>query len=176
VADDLSASEAATVLGTSQQTIRNLAREGTLRGTQSRTGVWRIRRKSVDAFIHTYGRLDGGRRRKSPSAALEAEVRRLREEVAELMSASGVRETAALLVERDDLRAKVIGLEDALARMREAAELQRQAEVERSKVVDQLLAALGASDRADGLRRQALQTLEDGLASALMPGHPGTTS
>jgi excisionase family DNA binding protein len=176
MSDDLTVSEAAALLGTSGQTVRNLAREGTLRATQSPTGIWRIGRKSVDAFIGTYGRLDGGRRRKSASAALEAEARRLREQVAQLIDASGVRDTAALLVERDDLRARIIGLEDALARMRAAAELEREAEVERSTIVDQLLAALSAADRADGLRRQALQTLEDGLAGALMPGHPGTTS
>jgi excisionase family DNA binding protein len=175
MADDLSVSEAATALGTSRQTVLNLIREGTLRATKSPKGVWRIRRKSVDAFLNAYGRLEGGRRRKSASAALEVEVGRLREQVAQLTAATDIRETAALLAERDELRARVVSLEDALARMREAAELQRQAEADRSTVIDQLLAAVAGSDRADGLRRQAVRALEDGLAAALMPAHPGAT-
>jgi excisionase family DNA binding protein len=176
MADALTVAETAEELGTSRQTILNLVHDGTLRGTQSPSGVWRVRRKSVDSFLAKYGRLNGGRRRKSASAVLQDEVRQLREQVAHLTNALGGQETAELMKERDDLRARVVGLEDALATIREAVELQRQADAERSQVIEDLLAALVSSERADSLRRQALQTLEDGLAGSVMPGHPGAAS
>lgn len=176
MADELTVSEAAAELDTSVQTIRNYLRSGTLRGSQNpKTGAWRVRRASVDAFLAEHGRLEGGRRRKSAVAALEADVRRLTAHVDELAGAlSGDRGIAELIGERDDLRGRVAALEDALAKMREAAELRRKAEVERAQIVTQLLAALAAADRVDGLHRRTLESLEDGLVGSLMPRYPGS--
>jgi hypothetical protein len=56
--------------------------------------------------------------------------------------------------------------------MREAADLQRRAEAERGEVVEHLLAAVAAAERADALRRQAVEALEDALARGTLPGHP----
>lgn len=177
--DDLKVAEAAQILGTSGTTVRTYLRQQVLDGRRDpRTGAWLVRWESIESFIAAYGRLNGGRRRKSQIAVLEADVLRLTGKVARLTSAAGAgdAEMIAILDERDDLRARVVVLEDALARMRNAAELQRQAEAERADMVSQLLAALGSADRADRLRRQALESLEDALAGGAMPGHPGSTS
>jgi excisionase family DNA binding protein len=170
MADVLTVTEAAAALGTSRQSILNFLQDRTLRGRKDQSGTWRIRQDSVDRFLGRYGRLNGGRRRRSALAALQEEVDRLRE-VGDVAADDRV---SRLLAERDDLRARVSTLEGSLASVREAAELQRRADAERARVVDELLVALGAAERADDLRRRALQALEDGLAASLVPGHPGS--
>lgn len=176
VADKLTVSEAAIELGTSRQSILNFLRDGTLSGAKTSSGIWQIRRQSVDRFLEQYGRLKGGRRRKSAATLLDEEARGLRDQLEVLTTLSGDGDGDAvprLLAERDKLRAQVAVLEESLARLREASELQRRADAERARVVDALLSALGASERADALRRQAVEALEDGVAASLMPRHPG---
>ena len=75
--------------------------------------------------------------------------------------------------ERDDLRSQMIALQDALARMRAVAELQRDVDRERAAMIEHLQAALSAGERADELRRSALAQLEDAVATAAIPGHLG---
>ena len=175
MADALPVSEVATELGTSRQTVLNLLHEGTLKGTKGQGGVWRVQRKSVDRFLGMHGQLNGRRRRKSAFSALRDEVSQLRDQVADLANAPDGRQAVDLLKERDDLRAQLVALEDALAVMREASDLQRSADAERSEMIEALIAALARSERADALHRQALEALEGGLARSLVPGHPGTT-
>jgi excisionase family DNA binding protein len=174
VADELTVSEAAIELGTSRQSILNFLGDGTLSGAKTSSGIWRIRRQSVDRFLKQYGRLNGGRRRKSAATLLDEEARDLRDQLEQLTTLSGDGDTVPrLLAERDELRGQVAVLEDSLARLREASELQRRADAERARVIDGLLSALGAAERADALRRQAVEVLEDGVAASLMPRHPG---
>ena len=176
MADTLTVYEAARELSTSRQTIRNLLHDRTLDGAKDRSGVWRVRRKSVDDFLRHYGPLNGGRRRRSALAALQEEVRLLREHVAQLTNAAGGQGTSELIRERDDLRTRVVCVENALASTRKASELQQEVEAKRSEVIDHLLAALTASDRASRMSRQALETLEDAVAGTSVPGHAGKSS
>lgn len=173
MADDLTVNEAALLLETSRQTIRNLLQEGELKGRQEeRSGTWRIRRSSVEGFLRTNGPLRGGRRRKSRAAIQQEELEHLREEVERLTEVIGGQGMQAVLRERDELRERLFAAEDVLARLRDAAELQRAADAERAQMVESLLAALASAERADDLRRQALQSLEDGVATTLVPGRP----
>lgn len=173
MADVIGVKEAAALLETSEQTVRNLLRDGTLKGTQHVSSRrWSVRRRSVESLLRTHGPLAGGRRRKSQLALREAELQRLQAEVRRLMAALGGEEVVELVRERDDLRARVATLEDALARVRESAELQRAAEQERSQLVEQLVDALGRAERTDALRRRALELLEDGVAGTAVPSLP----
>jgi uncharacterized protein involved in exopolysaccharide biosynthesis len=126
---------------------------------------------SVASYLASHGAFDGTRRVASDRiTALEHEVAALR---AAIGSAGPAPETLAQLQrERDDLRATVTTLRDALARMRSVAELQRQADVERAAMVEHLLAATAAGERADALRRSALQELEEAVAGTTQPAHP----
>lgn len=172
MADELTVSQAAKELGTSRQSILNFLSDGALHGKKSPRGVWQISRQSVDRFLKQFGRLDGGRRRKSATSALHEEVRRLRDQLQQVAAAAGGDAVPRLLAERDALRTRVAVLEESLARLREALELQRAVDTERAQVVESLVHALGAAERAEALRRQALESLEDGLAANLMPSHP----
>ena len=104
----------------------------------------------------------------------------LREEVRALASAGqrtpGVNRIGEEGRERDDLRARIVSLEEALARVRLAAELQRDADAERAAVVGRLLEALSASERAEALRRRAVTELEEALAAFSGPGHAAEIS
>lgn len=172
MADELSTSEAATLLQTTRQTVRNLVVEGALQGRQvGGPGHWRVRRSSVDRFLREHGPLGGARRQKSVARLQQEQIAQLTDEVARLQGAHGV-ELSDLLRDRDSLREQLAAAHDTVARFREAAELQRQADEARSATVARLLEALEASERADRLHRQALEVLEDGLAAGLFPGLP----
>lgn len=175
--DDLTVQQTAQILRTSPQTVRNYLRQQVLRGRiDPRTKRWCVQSASVESFLSAYGPLDGGRRRKSAIALLEVKVEGLTAEVARLSAVVGLEDPdiAAIVSERDELRARVVALEDALAKMRDAAELQRSADAERDETVRQLLAALQSANRAEGLGRQALKSLEEALAGSLVPGHAGS--
>jgi excisionase family DNA binding protein len=173
VDDGITVQEAAERLQTTVQTVRALARDKSLSARKVR-GTWRVDPASVDEFLAAEGPLEGGRRRRSLVARQEAEIARLRAQVAELAKSADADEVVGVLAERDELRARVVVLEDALARMREVAELQRRAEEERSQVLEHLTAALGSAERSEQLRRKSVEILEDGLAGSVMPGHPPT--
>jgi excisionase family DNA binding protein len=171
--DVIGVKEAATLLETSEQTVRNLLHDGTLKGAQpSANRPWSIQLRSVEAFLSTHGPLAGGRRRKSRLASREAEINRLQADVRRLTAALGGADLAELVREREDLRGRVATLGDALARVRESAELQRAADEERARLVDRLVDALSHAERTDILRRRALEILEDGVAGAAVPSLP----
>lgn len=181
MADDLTVNEAAEALGTTAQTVRTLLRNGELAGRKQPRGsrhTWIASRKAVDAFLSKHGRFDGERRKKpSRLAQLEQTVEQLQQQVARL---GGTNSTDASndtdpSAERDNLRARVVALEEALAHTRHAAELQRRADDQRAALVEHLLAATAAAERTDTLRREALAALDEAVAGFSRPGHLGLT-
>jgi predicted ArsR family transcriptional regulator len=180
VEDVVSVAEAAQALGTTPPTVRKLLGAGTLTGEKEAHRSrfhWKVHGKSVERFLSEHGSFPGGLGAPPRIAAVQRAVDRLEERVNALGELRGEEEAAgptALASERDDLRARVIVLEDALARMNQAAELQRAADAERSLVVEHLLAANSASERADALRRQTVAMLEEALAGFSRPGHAGS--
>jgi hypothetical protein len=168
MADGMSAAEAAEALGTTAVTVRKLCERGRLAGTKEPWGSsrfrWAIDPKSVDEFAREGG-LRKPRRLDHRLAALEEDVAVLKGGV--------VPGNQQLAAERDDLRARVVTLEEALVRMRAASELQREAAEARAKVVSHLLAAAAANESAEDLYHRALGELEEALASTTRPGHPG---
>jgi excisionase family DNA binding protein len=184
MAGSVTASEAARLLGTSKPTVIALIAKGHLRATRQPRGklsIWRIEERSVQRWLDEHGRYDehsrGGRSR---LARLEADVAALREEVRALATAgqhaAGVNRTAGERRENDDLRARIVNLEEALARAHHVAELQRDADAERAAVVGRLLEAMAASERAEALRRRAVTELEEALAAFSRPGHAAEIS
>jgi hypothetical protein len=167
MADGMSAADAAAALGTTAVTARKLCEQGRLAGTKEPWGNsrfrWVIDPKSVEEFA-SKGGLRKPKRLDVRLAALEADVATLKGGVV-----PADRQVAA---ERDDLRARVVTLEEAVVRMRAASELQREAADARAKVVSHLLAAGAANESAEALYRRALGELEEALASTTRPGHP----
>jgi hypothetical protein len=170
MADGMSAADAAAALGTTAVTVRKLCERGRLAGTKEPWGSsrfrWAIDPKSVDKFAREGG-VRKPRRLDDRLAALETDVTALKSERG---VAPGDQQLSA---ERDDLRARVVTLEEALLRMRAASELQREAADARAKVVSHLLEAAAANESAEDLYRRALGELEEALASTARPGHPG---
>jgi len=166
--DGMSATEAAAALGTTAVTARKLCEQGRLAGTKEPWGNsrfrWVIDPKSVEELARKGG-LRKPKRLDDRLAALEADMTALKGGV--------VPSDQQLSAERDDLRARVVTLEEALLRMRAASELQREAADARAKVVSHLLAAAAANESAEDLYRRALGELEEALASTNRPGHPG---
>jgi len=176
----LTAKEAAAQLGTSKPTVRSLIEKRSLQATRQTRGSgfrWLIDEDSVKAFLSTHGRYDErvpDARRSLKSidlrlSTLEGEVRR-RSAVADSPVHPGQADASHMF---DDARARIVDLEEALVRSRISAELQREADDARAVVVEHLLAAVAASERADGLRRRAHAELEEAVQGFSRPGHPG---
>lgn len=172
------------MLGTSKPTVLALIADGHLQATRQPRGKlssWHIDERSVQHWLEEHGRYDEkSRRGRSRLAKLEDEVAALHEEVRALASArqrpAGVHRAGEEGRERDDLRARIVSLEEALARAHLVAELQRDADAERTAVVGQLLEAMAASERAEALRRRAIAELEETLAAFSRPGHAAEIS
>jgi hypothetical protein len=162
-------------LSTTAPTVRSLAERGILKGRKEGRGagfVWRIDDGSIDRYLEEHGPFDR-RRAKSPRLdELEREVASLRAAIVAGETPPSPR-VATIERERDHLRARIVVLEDAVARTRAAAALQRQADAERAVVIENLTAAVAASERADAFRREAVHELEEALAGASRPGHIG---
>jgi chromosome segregation ATPase len=176
MADSVTTGEAARQLGTTPPTVRSLLARGLLVGKQERRGSrfqWWVDAASVNAYLHEHGAFRR-QRRESRIDRLEAELDALRATV-DSQGSSGPpkNQDTATERERDDLRAAVVALRDALAYAHSVAELQREAEAERASMVEHLQAAVAAGERADALRRRALTELEQALAGASIPGHLG---
>lgn len=176
VSDTLTTGQAARELGTTPPTVRSLLERGLLAGRQERRGtrfVWLVDASSVRTYLAKHGEFSR-RPRESRLAKLETEVAVL----AAAMNSpnrAGAPSTSQKAVERerDDLRAMVVTLREALARVHSVAELQREADAERSAIIEHLQAAVAAGERADVLRRRASGELEEALAAASRPGHLG---
>lgn len=175
MADGVLAGEAAKRLDTSKVTVRKLLRAGQLKGTKEPHGstfYWVIDLASIAAFSARRG---GKARRNdnalsgSARADLTTRVERLEAELSALRPAAA----DPIVAERDNLRARVVDLEDALARAHAAADLQREADSERAALIQHLLEAVAIGERVDGLRRRAAAEFEEALAATTRPGHPG---
>lgn len=169
MADDLSTGEAAERLSTTPPTIRAMLLRGELTGHREDRGrrLWRVDASSVDRHIELHGRFSGTRR-PSRLAEIERELAVLRAAVA---GAGSIDKEAKR--ERDDLRATVVMLRESVARMQTVAQLQTEADRERAAVVEHLLAAVSAGERADGFRSKSLTELQEAVAAASRPGHVG---
>jgi excisionase family DNA binding protein len=175
VPDTISTKEAAIRLETSEPTVRSLFESGELTGFKKQRGkrfALRIATESVDAYLaangpgHGVRRASGGR-----MARVEKEVAALRSLVeAGLPADAGL---DRLQEDRDDLRAQVVALTEAVARGRTVAELQARVETERAAANEHLLAALAGSERVDALRRNAIAELEEAVATSFRAGHAG---
>lgn len=171
----LTSGEAGRRLGVTKPTVRALLERGKLRGVRQPHGsrsYWQVEEESIAELLAIGGPSHRRTRRPSRLDRVEAELEVLRQ----TMASVSARETASGKVpssaarERDELRVRVVNLEEALARMATASELQREADAARATVVEQLLAALTASEQADALRRRAVENLEEALATFRRPG------
>jgi excisionase family DNA binding protein len=155
VPDEISVSEAAGLLGKSGQTVRNYIRRGLLSARRPGARSFLIDRSSVEALSRQGGPVTGpgGRRRTVATPVPDG--------------------AEALGRERDDLRARTVELQEAVLRLRTAADLQRQADAARATEIERLLEALRAAELADELRRRATAELEQALTGIAPPGHPG---
>src|SRR4051812_14538409 len=168
MADDMATSEVATRLGTTTVTVRKLIEQGRLQAEKQPLGGerfrWTVDARSVEKLARS------GWQARSHTVA--DRVAALEQEVAALQRAPSPSKPK-LAAERDDLRARVVTLEEALARTRTAAEFQRAAGDLRAHVVSQLLAALEANESVEELHRRAIAELEEAAASATRAGHLG---
>ena len=154
MADEISVSQAADLLGMSGQTVRNYIRHGLL--SARRAGrPFLVDRSSVEALMRQGGRAPTRRRRQPKMTGPVADA------------------AEAIARERDGLRARVVELQEAVLRLRSAADLQRQADAARGREIQKLLDALRESERTDELRRRGAAELEEALAGIALPGHPG---
>jgi excisionase family DNA binding protein len=179
VPDALTTKEAAARLGTSKPTVRSLIGAKTLRARKQTRGSrfqWLIDQDSVDAFLASHGRYDEGGRSARSLKSIDERVSALEGEVGRMSSLSlptTDRADSSTSRQLNDARARIVDLEEALARSRTSAELQREADEARAEVVEHLLAALAAADRADGLRRRGQAELDEAVQGFSLPGHAG---
>jgi excisionase family DNA binding protein len=177
----LTTGKAATRLGTTKPTVRSLIVTGVLRATKQPQGSrfqWMIDEQSIEGFLVEHGRYDDRSRRAGSNvksvnrrlSTLEQEVSRLSSGNSRFARPPDLESTARQL---DDARARIVDLEEALVRSRVAAELQREADDARSAVVEHLLAAVAAAERADEFRRRAHAELDEALQGFSREGHAG---
>jgi excisionase family DNA binding protein len=174
MADGLSATEAARRLDTSRPTIYGLLEGGELKGVKLARGTrfaWRVDEASVEEYLVQHGKFAGTRRASRPRMRnIERDIAGLRELVLAGAPVGGLEQIQR---ERDDLRASVVTLTEAVARSRTVADLQAQADTERAAMIQHLLAAASAGERADALRRAAAAELKEAVATASRAGHLG---
>jgi excisionase family DNA binding protein len=173
----LSTGKAAARLGVSKPTVRKLIETGRLKARREPRGGrfrWLVDEIDVHGFLSQHGPVRRRRRGQSRVAQLEADLAALRDMIEGVTGdrvPGGARSVAE--GERDDLRAEVVSLQEALMRSHAVADFQSQADHERSEVVTHLLAAAAAAERADAYRRRAISEYEEAVAAFARPGHPG---
>lgn len=179
--DGISTAEAARRLRTTPPTIRRLLEEGAIEGQQlpqKNRFRWSISPDSVDSYLADHGKFPGVRTGPRGDPTIERQVARLSKEVEALRSLlpDNLSESyfEALQNERDDLRAKLVSVNESLARIEAATERQLLADAERAALVEHLLGAVSSAERADKLRREALDHLQEALADARRAGHPAS--
>jgi excisionase family DNA binding protein len=174
----LTTKEAAERLGTTKPTVRSLIEAETLLARKEIRGSsfqWRIDKDSVNSFLAAHGRYDERVRTAGPNLkTIDARLSALEDEVHRRSSpqSPGVTQSATSR-QLDDARARIVDLEEALARYRSSAELHSDADDSRTEVIEHLLAAVAAAERADGLRRRANAELDEALQGFTLPGHAG---
>lgn len=168
MADDLSPQEAADLLATTAPTIRRLVKVGSLEARVEQHGqrTWiRVERTSVDAYLRTHGAFE--------RATSAARLAKLESRVESFARANAIpaprgREVAALERETADLRARASRLEAALARVRTASDLQREADRRRAEMLEHLQKAIRAGQAADEFRLRAIEELESAVSSSAL--------
>lgn len=176
----LTTGQAAICLGTTKPTVRSLIMTGILQATKQRQGSrfqWLIDEQSIEGFLAEHGRYDDKSRRTSNVESVNHRLSTLEQEVSRLSSANsrfaGPPDLETTARQLADARARIVDLEEALVRSRVAAELQRGADDARAAVVEHLLAAVAAAERADEFRRRAHAELDEALQGFSREGHAG---
>lgn len=174
----LTTSQAASKLGTSGPTIRLLIEKGELVAERRPRGSrfsWFIDSDSLDAFLSVHGRYDlRGSNGRVTLKLLNEKVETIEEQIRQMSRPMGEipQDSASVHVRHlEDARARIFDLEEALARSHIAEELQREADEVRAEVVGHLLAAMTSAERADGLRREVITSLNEAVQSFSRPGH-----
>jgi excisionase family DNA binding protein len=172
--DELSTKDAAALLTTTVPTVLGLIEDGELTGRKEPRGQrfrWRISRASVEASVKEHGtfprQTDG---RTSRLSRVEREIVALRTQIEDLAEARGP-DRRPVGRERDDLRARVVALTDALARTRSAADMRDRAEEERADGA----APRRGYRRGRARRRSGQGGLPQWLATALL-GRPAPSA
>lgn len=174
----LTTAEAASRLGTSGPTVRQLIAKGELvaerRPRGSRFG-WLIASESLEVFLATHGRYDTqGTNRRVTLKVLNEKVETIEQQVRQMWRPNGENRPdlgAEELRHLEDARARIFDLEEALARSHIAEELQREADEARAEIIGHLLAAVASAERADGLRREAISSLNEAVQSFSRSGY-----
>jgi excisionase family DNA binding protein len=176
----LTTKEVADRLGTTKPTVRSLIEAETLlarKETRGSSFQWRIDKASVNSFLAAHGRYDERVRITGPTLkTIDARLSALEDEVHQLSSpqlSTTVGDQSTTSRQIDDARARIVDLEEALARSHFSAELQHEADDSRTEVIEHLLAAVAAAEHADGLRRRGYAELDEALQGFTLPGHAG---
>jgi excisionase family DNA binding protein len=161
----MSTAEAGEILGCSAETIRRLVHTGVLTaddiGSKQRPR-FRVQAASVRRHLTNHGRYE------TATAGLSARVAAL-----EARAVPGTVAVGDIDGQVASLRARVADLEAAFEQVRRAAETQRAADDARGEAVRLLADAVGASERADALRRDAAVQLDEAMATFTRPPDPG---
>lgn len=170
-----SSSQAAARLGTTVPTVGKLIRQGKLSARQEPRGQlgrfrWRIDSSSIDKYLAAHGRYDQATTsRRVQLATVVARVEELEAQIREICGRSPVGEPQGS--DLADARARIVTLEDALARTQAAADLHHDIDRAHAELVGHLMEALKASTAVDGLRGQVEDQLRETLSTLLTPGH-----
>lgn len=143
--------------------MRSLIERGELAAVRKARGSrfsWRIDEASVATFLQRHGPYEARGVRSGAVLDRLERLEALREELRTQAPSSSTTET-------EDLRTRVVALEEHFAVSLDVADLQRRADDERAQVIAQLVEALATAERADALRRAALDRLAS-LASSLV--------
>jgi hypothetical protein len=174
MAKGLSVKAAAGRLGTTEPTIRTLIAQEKLTASQVPWGArfkWSVDESSIEGFLKAHGRYDQRRRRSAPSVVdLAGRVAAL-EEAAQRRDQNLGTPTEGTFRQLEDALARIVVLEDALARLHGVAEVRTAADAARSEVIDHLLAALRTAEQLDVIRREGQAELEEIIAGFSRPGH-----
>jgi excisionase family DNA binding protein len=170
-----STSQAAARLGTTIPTVDKLIRKGKLSARREPRGQlgrfrWRIDSSSVDKYLAVHGRYDQATTsHRVRLATVAARVDELEEQIGEIRGRApdGKPQGSDLA----DARARIVTLEDALARSQAAADLHQDIDKAHAELVGHLIKALNASTAVDGLRGQVEDQLREALSTLLTPGH-----
>lgn len=161
-------------------TIHALIRNGKLKAEQVPRGDggrfrWQIDSASVDKHLRVHGRYDKPAQKRVSLTVISHRMGELEAQVHELLGqnvpgVTGGRDLA-------DARARIVNLEETLARADAATDLRQRADSARSELVAHLMAALEAAAEGDELQRQVELQLRETIRALLGPGHAwGLTS
>jgi hypothetical protein len=160
------------MLHVSVPTVRTMLADGRLTGRTEPIGSrfrWSVSAASVEAYLARGGSNSSDRRGKRITIAeLRDEIEELRRE-SRSPTPSDPSESPA----DDRLRFEVVELREALLQQRALTAAWQSADDARAEVVQHLLAAVAAGERADASRRDALAAAEAIVGQFVTPSDPG---